>query len=166
MNERTDRETSIPTSGERKGNKSLREIMTANPSTVSPQDDIQKAARLMVECDCGALPVVGDDQKVAGMITDRDIVIRLIANGRNPLDAKVSDAMSSQTHTVRESDSIDQVFQAMREHQVRRLPVVNDRNEVIGIIAQADMALETRNDNKVGETVEQISRPDESRPGR
>lgn len=164
MNEQADLEASIPTSTERKGNKSLHEIMTANPSTVSPQDDIQKAARLMVECDCGALPVVGDDKRVVGMITDRDIVIRLIANGRNPLEAKVSDAMSSETRTALESDSIDQVFRTMREHQVRRIPVVNDQNEVIGIIAQADMALETRNDEKVGETVEQISRPEESRP--
>jgi CBS domain-containing protein len=166
MNERTDREASIPTNRERKGNKPIHEIMTANPSTVTPKDDIQKAARLMVECDCGALPVVGDDKKVTGMITDRDIVIRLVANGRNPLEAKVSDAMSSQIHTVRESDSIEQVFRTMRDHQVRRIPVVNDRDEVIGIIAQADMALETPSDKEVGETVEQISRPEESHPGR
>jgi CBS-domain-containing membrane protein len=166
MKERTDRESSIPTSAEGRGRKSLREIMTANPSTVSPQDDIQTAAKLMVECDCGALPVIGDDRKVTGMITDRDIVIRLIATGRNPMEAKVSDAMSSQTHTVRENDSIEKVFRMMRDHQVRRLPVVDDRNEVIGIVAQADLALETPSDAEVGETVEQISRPDESRPGR
>jgi CBS domain-containing protein len=166
MNERTDRESSIPTSGEGRGRKSLRDIMTANPSTVKPQDDIRKAARLMVECDCGALPVVGDDNKITGMITDRDIVIRLVANGRNPMEAKVSDAMTSQTHTVRENDSIEKVFRTMRDEQVRRLPVVNDRNEIVGIVAQADLALETPSDAEVGETVERISRPDESRPGR
>jgi CBS domain-containing protein len=166
MNERTDREASIPTNREGRGKKSLRDIMTANPSTVTPQDDIRQAAKLMVECDCGALPVIGDDRKVAGMITDRDIVIRLIASGRNPMEAKVRDAMTSQTHTVRENDSIEQVFRTMRDHQVRRLPVVNDRNEVIGIVAQADLALETPSDSEVGETVEQISRPEESRPGR
>lgn len=166
MNERTDREASIPTSREGRTKKALHEIMTANPSTVSPQDDIEKAARLMVECDCGALPVIGPDKKVAGMITDRDIVIRLIANGRNPLEAKVSDAMTSEAHSVRENEPLERVFAMMSERQVRRILVVDDKGEVVGIVAQADLALETSRDEAVGETVEQISRSNEPRPGR
>lgn len=163
MNERTDRESSIGTNRERSG-QSLRDVMTKNPATVTANDDIRQAARLMKENDCGSLPVV-DGNRVRGMITDRDIVIRLIAEGRNPVDAKVSDAMTSEAHSVRENESLDRVFRLMSQKQVRRVPVVNDRDELIGIVAQADIALEGRNDERVGETVERISEP-ENRPGR
>ncbi|HVR42803.1 MAG TPA: CBS domain-containing protein [Thermoanaerobaculia bacterium] len=162
-NTRTDRPLSTRTERETSGT-GVRELMTRNPQTVTEQDSLQKAAKLMVECDCGSLPVVGGDGRLRGMITDRDIVVRVVAQGRNPLDATVRHAMTSEVFSVRESDSVENVFRLMGEKQVRRVPVVGDDGAIVGIIAQADLALEARADEKVGETVERISEP-ERRPG-
>ena len=134
----------------------VREVMTPNPQTVTPNDDLQKVAKLMVESDCGALPVV-ENNKVSGIITDRDIVVRVIAQGKNPLQSRVSDAMSRGVQTVRDSDPLDRVMQVMSQHKVRRVPVVDDQNRVVGIVAQADLAMEARDESKVERTVEKIS---------
>src|SRR5688572_30127092 len=138
------------------GGQSVREVMTPNPQTVTPADNLQKVAKYMVDCDCGALPVVEGD-KVVGMITDRDIVIRVVANGRNPLEARVSDAMSTGVKTVKESDSLAGAMKVMAENKVRRVPVVNEQGKVVGIIAQADLATEAADENRVERTVEKIS---------
>lgn len=138
------------------GGQSVREIMTPNPQTVTPGDNLQKVAKYMVDCDCGSLPVVEGD-KVVGIITDRDIVVRIIANGRNPLEARVSDAMTKGVKTVKESDSLAAAMKLMGENKVRRVPVVNDQGKVVGIIAQADLATEATDENRVERTVEKIS---------
>ena len=135
---------------------SVRDVMTRNPQTVNENDSLQHVAQLMVQHDCGALPVV-QNNKVIGIVTDRDIVVRVLANGRNPLEAKVSDAMTSGAQSVHESDSLDQVMEIMSEHQVRRVPVLDDQDRVVGIIAQADIATEARDEDKVAKTVEEIS---------
>jgi CBS domain-containing protein len=138
------------------GPQTVRDVMTPNPETVNPGDRLQQAARRMVECDCGAIPVVEGD-KLVGIITDRDIVVRVIAEGRNPADVPVSEVMTREVACVRENDPLDRVMDLMSEHKVRRIPVVDEQNRVIGIVAQADLATEVNDEEKVARTVEEIS---------
>ena len=143
------------------GRKGLRDLMTRNPQCVSENDQIRKAAQYMVECDCGAIPVVSQDGKPVGIITDRDIVVRLIAKGSDVNSATVRDAMSSSLKFVRESDSIDDVRNVMSRHQVRRVPVVDAGEKIVGIVALADLANDSpqHGDHEVSlaQTVEEIS---------
>lgn len=143
------------------GTQKVRDIMTRNPECVMQQDDLQRVSKLMLQHDVGALPVVEsrENRKVIGMITDRDIVVRVIAEGKDVTRATVSDAMSSGVATVSENDSMDRVFSVMSEKKVRRVPVVDEQNQLVGIVAQADVALESRDQEKVIDTVEEISEP-------
>lgn len=162
-----DRETKVPSSRESgKSGRSLRDVMTSNPETIRGEEGLQKAARMMKDCDCGALPVVDDSGTLRGMVTDRDIVVRCVAEGKNPLDGSVKDVMTPNAHSVRENDTLDHVFRIMSEHQIRRVPVCDESGKVIGIVAQADLALDTADDREVGRTVERISEPerDKQRP--
>lgn len=136
----------------------VRDAMTRNPSTVTQDDTLRRAAELMVECDCGAIPVV-DGRRVIGIITDRDIVIRAVARGEDPQSIRVQEAMSEGIECVYEEDSVDRAFDLMSRHQIRRLPVLNANDELIGMLAQADLALDTGEEQRVGETVEEISEP-------
>ena len=164
MSKRDDREISVSSTREtNRGNRDLSSVMTRNPQCVTEQDSLQDVARLMLDCDCGALPVVGEDERLIGMITDRDIVVRVIAEGRDCSQATVRDAMTSQAHSVRENDSLESVFRIMRDNKVRRVPVVDENQRVIGIVAQADLALDTSRDREVGKTVEKISEPERPR---
>lgn len=138
-----------------------RDLMTRDPECVTREDSLQRAASLMRDRDVGALPVVSDtdSRRLVGIVTDRDIAIRHVAEGHNG-DCKVAEAMSSGTvATVREDEDDTRVMELMREHKVRRIPVVGDDDRVVGMIAQADIALESRNERKVEETVEKISEP-------
>jgi CBS domain-containing protein len=146
------------------GGEKARDVMTRNPASVNRTESLERAAQLMIECDCGAVPVVDDDgRKPVGMITDRDIVVRAVAKGRNPLDLTVRDCMTNELFTVREDDSIQKVFRTMSENKVRRVPVVDENGGLVGIVAQADIAIKAEDDRKVEKTVEQISRPDADR---
>ena len=117
-----------------------RELMTRDVATVHPDDPIERAARLMRECDCGALPVVNDTGRLIGMITDRDITIRLVARGRDPRSCRISDAMTRKTFACHEWDDVEDAMEAMAHHQVRRMPIIDDRDRVVGILSQADLA--------------------------
>lgn len=145
----------------------VRDVMTPDPDTVSRNDNLQQVAKLMLDCDCGSIPVVEND-KVIGIITDRDIVIRVVAQGKNPVTTKVSEAMTDGVQTVRENDSLDRVMSLMSEHQVRRVPVVDDQDRLVGIVAQADLATEAKDNRKVEKTIENISEKsgNEQRPRR
>ena len=132
------------------------EVMTRDVEVIMPSDTIQLAAKLMDDLGVGALPVC-DGERLVGMITDRDIVVRLIAEGKDPASAHVDDAMSKNVRSVREDAAIDEVLQVMRNAQVRRVPVVNNSNELVGIVSMADVASATRESGKVGDTVEKIS---------
>lgn len=136
------------------------EIMTADPQCVSPGDSVQQAARIMRDSDVGIVPVVdeGSERRLRGVITDRDIAVRCVAEGRDG-NCLVSDMMSNDLVTVRPDDDVRQVMERMKGEQVRRIPVVDDNNHLVGIIAQADLALDTGDDRKVGEVVEKISEP-------
>ena len=137
-----------------------REIMTRDPQCVGPSDSVQQAARIMRDADVGIVPVVeeGEDRRLRGVITDRDIAVRCVAEGRDG-NCRVSDLMSNDLVTVRPEDDVNQVMERMKSEQVRRIPVVDDNNQLVGIIAQADIALEGAGDRAVGDVVEKISEP-------
>lgn len=138
-----------------------RDVMTPNPKTVMETASLEEVARVMKESDTGVVPVCDNSKKVIGLVTDRDIVVRVIAEGKNVTQERVSTVMTKSVRTVREDDPVDTVFNIMSNEQVRRVPVVNERDEIVGIIAQADLATKTNKDRKVGQTVEEIS---EGRP--
>ncbi len=141
-----------------------REIMTANPACCTPDSTASEAARLMAECDCGVIPVVEDTQsmRLVGVVTDRDLAVRGLAEGRGA-DAKVRDLMSTDLYCCRPGDSLKDVERTMTERQVRRVPVVDENNCCVGIIAQADLARAAEeqqlNEREVARVIEKISEP-------
>ncbi len=138
-------------------NKSIRELMTSNPRTVDPSTPVVEAARTMKEEDVGPVPVVDGDTLV-GIITDRDIVLRVVAEGRDPQSTTVGDVASRELVTVDPQQGLDEALRLMAQHQVRRLPVCEEDGRLVGIVAQADVAREV-GDQKTGDVVEQISQP-------
>jgi CBS domain-containing protein len=137
------------------------DIMARNPRSVTPRTSIQEAARLMKSEDVGALPVVESDssRKLIGIVTDRDITIRAVADGRDIGSATVSDVMSKGTTTAKVSDSVDDVMEVMGREQVRRIPIVDERDELVGIVSQADVVRKASSDKQSERTVEKISEP-------
>lgn len=138
------------------GSRSARDVMTANPATVSEKDSIRDAARIMAREDTGVVPVV-DGRKVVGMVTDRDIVVRLIAEGKDPSSARVNECMTKSVRSVKEDTPITEILSVMSSAQIRRVPVVNASDELVGIVSIGDISTETNQDGKVGHAIEQIS---------
>ena len=136
--------------------KRIRDVMTTNPACVSAKDSIRDVAKIMVREDTGVVPVV-DGKKVIGMITDRDIVVRLVAEGKDPSSAKVNEAMTKNVRSVKEDSSVNDALQLMSTAQIRRVAVVNNNNEIVGIVSMKDIATESSDSGKVGKTVEKIS---------
>lgn len=132
----------------------ISEVMTPNPRTVGPDDDIQVAARIMREEDAGSVPVV-QDGRVIGMVTDRDIVVRAVADG--DFDCTVSDIASDDVVCAQPDMSTAAGMQLMGEHQVRRLPVVDSDDRLVGIVSLGDLAVKEGRDARTGETLEDIS---------
>ena len=137
------------------------EIMTKNPSTVTPDTKLTEAARLMKDEDIGIVPVVeaNGSKKLVGVVTDRDIAIRHVAAGHDSSDCPVREAMSSRLVTARPDDDIDAVMETMGREQVRRIPIVEERGSLVGMVSQADVVLEARDEKKAEEMVENISKP-------
>ena len=136
----------------------VQDLMTANPSCCTPETSLKDVAQMMVDCDCGAVPVVDGSKKPVGVVTDRDIVIRLVAEGRNPDSCCAADAMSKETVTVKGEASVDDAAKLMKDRQLRRLVVVDGDGCVCGVLAQADLARKA-GDRKTGDVVEKISEP-------
>jgi CBS domain-containing protein len=135
--------------------------MTQELEVVTPQDTLQRAARIMRDHDVGIVPVVDgrDGMRLTGVVTDRDITVRHVAEGHGP-ECRVEEAMSrKELITVRPDEDVGDVMQRMREAQVRRVPVIGDGGRLVGIIAQADLAVDYGDDSEVGRTVESISEP-------
>ena len=128
--------------------------MTSNPTTVGPTNTVAEAAQIMKAEDIGSLPIVEGD-KLVGVITDRDLAIRIVAEGRGT-DTTVGDIASKNVVTVDPEQSLEDAARLMAEHQVRRLPVVEEDGRLVGILAQADIA-QTGQDALTGDTVQQIS---------
>jgi CBS domain-containing protein len=136
--------------------KSVREAMTASVSSVSPSQSLADAAQVMKGENVGSVPVV-EEGRLAGIVTDRDIVTRAVAERRNPQDVRVEEIASHDLVTVEAQQDLDEALALMARHKVRRLPVLQE-GRLVGMLAQADVALEAK-EKKVGEMVEQISQP-------
>ena len=134
----------------------VRDVMTPNPASVSEKDSIKRVAEIMKREDAGVVPVV-DGKKVIGIITDRDIVVRLLAEGKDCGKASVNDVMSREVRAVKDNTPINEVLQLMSREQIRRVPVTNSNNELIGIVSIGDIASDSKEIVKVGRTVEEIS---------
>jgi CBS domain-containing protein len=117
------------------------EVMSRNVAAAHPQDSVERAARLMTDWDCGALPVVNDSGRLVGMITDRDITVRVVARGLDARNARVAQAMTCEAYACHGNDHVADCMRVMSRHQVRRIPVVDDVRRLVGIISQGDLAL-------------------------
>ncbi len=137
----------------------VKEIMTAAPATCSEDTPLQEIARTMVGRDCGSVPVVATSgTTLAGIITDRDMVVRAIAEGRNPLTLTARECMTTPAISIREDASLDDCTDLMEAKKIRRVPVVDASGSVIGIVAQADIA-RCASRKEAGELVRDVSTP-------
>jgi len=138
--------------------KSVRDAMTENPRSIGASASVVEAARLMRDEHIGSLPIT-DDEELVGMITDRDITTRVVAEAADPKMTSVGDVVSRDLISVEPDENLEEAVQLMASHQVRRLPVV-ENGRLVGIVAQADVALTLReNEQRTGELVEAISEP-------
>lgn len=138
---------------------SVADIMSTDVKTIEPQQSLRAAAQLMKQLDVGALPVC-DGSRLLGMLTDRDIALRAVAQGLAPDSACVSDVMTPDVAWCAEDDDTDTVMKQMGERQIRRLPVLDKSHRLVGIVALGDLA--TRQSKPVDETVREISEPGSS----
>jgi CBS domain-containing protein len=139
------------------------EVMTREPVCCEPADPISKAAEVMKREDVGSVPVVESAGRLVGIVTDRDIVVKVLADGRSVEHATVREAMTSNPVSCREDEDISRAVSLMEERQVRRMPVVGADGRLAGIIAQADIATRLNKDRTTGELVEAISESGDSR---
>jgi CBS domain-containing protein len=137
----------------------VRDVMTARPHCAAPDTPLSQVAELMEAEDVGAIPIL-DGEKLAGMITDRDIVVRAIARGKDPRGMPAREVWSRELVTVGPDHDLSDALQLMAQHQIRRLPVVDDGNQLVGMVSQADVALEAK-DKSVGGMLAEISKPPE-----
>ena len=137
--------------------KLARDVMTPDPACCSTNATLDEVAKLMVQNDCGEIPVLDTADRPVGVITDRDIVCRAVAEGKNPTGHTVETVMTHSVVTVRADAPIDDVLATMERHQIRRVPVVDDAGCCTGIIAQADLASEAP-PKQTGAFVREVSR--------
>jgi|SRR6266513_3395045 len=139
--------------------KQVKEIMTADPACCTPETSLQEVAQMMIDHDCGEVPVIGNKQTkiLAGVITDRDIVCRSIAKGLNPLELKVADCMSKPCVTVSSNMSLEDCCKILEGNQIRRVPVVNSDGSCCGIVSLADIALHAK--KNAAEILKEVSEP-------
>jgi CBS domain-containing protein len=134
-----------------------RDVMTPEPACCSPTTTLDEVAKLMAHNDCGEIPVVGPSDQIVGVITDRDIVCRVVAEGKNPTAYTAESCMSGSVVTVRADMPLEQVVNTMEAHQIRRVPVVDEKDSCIGIISQADVS-RAAGSRDVAELVREVSR--------
>jgi CBS domain-containing protein len=136
--------------------KTVSDAMTSNPCTIDADKDVTYAAKMLKDENVGVAPIVDGDQLV-GVLTDRDIAVKVVAEGKDPKTTRVREVASTNVVTVDPQQNLDEALRLMAKHQVRRLPVVEEDGKVVGILAQADVAL-AGDDAKTGQVVEEISR--------
>ena len=138
--------------------KKARDIMTPDPECVGENDSVLDAAKRLAELDVGSMPICGEDDRLKGMITDRDIVVKVLAQGKDPATVRTGEvgAGDGKTITIGADDPMEEALRTMVEHQVRRLPVI-DGNRLVGIISQADVARSV-DAERVGDLVEALSK--------
>jgi len=132
-----------------------REIMTGGTECVGESETLAEAARKMSDLDVGALPICGEDNRLKGMLTDRDIVVKAIAQGKEPGEVKAGELGEGKPVTIGADDSVEEALQTMTDHKVRRLPVI-DGHDLVGVVSQADIATNL-SDEETGALVEAIS---------
>jgi CBS domain-containing protein len=143
----------------------VRDVMTENPAVCTRTTRLVDVARKMVDCDCGEIPIVDSDTALRpiGVVTDRDIVCRMVAEGRNPADHSAGDCMTSPVATVTPETSLDDCVTVMEERQIRRVPVVDDRGRLVGIVAQSDIARKGSR-TLTSDLVREVSQPQPASP--
>lgn len=143
--------------------KQCKEIMTKNPVCCLPNASVAQAAKLMQSGNIGSIPVVDNEQtqKLVGIVTDRDLALKIIAEGRDAASTKVEAVMTHKVVTCHADDDLQKALDAMAEHQLRRIPVVDNDNRIVGIIAQADVATRAGQPEKTAEVVTEISQVSE-----
>jgi len=137
--------------------KSVQDVMTSNPTGIDAGSSVVEAARIMKQEDVGIVPIV-EDGRLVGTVTDRDIAVRVVAEGKDPQSVSVRELASTDLVTIDPQQDLDEALRLMASHQVRRLPVVEKDGRLVGIVAQADVAREA-DDKKTGDLVENISQP-------
>ena len=136
----------------------INEVMTERPRAVTPQTSVREAARMMEEEDIGSLPVVEEGVRLVGIVTDRDVALRVVGGGLDPEATSVGEVASAEVVTLTPDDDLDEALGLMARAQVRRLPIVVRDNELVGMLAQADVARAGK-EKTTGEVVEAISQP-------
>ena len=134
------------------------EVMTERPRAVTPETPVREVARLMEEEDVGSLPVVDEGARLVGIVTDRDVAVRVVGAGLDPEATRVGEVASADVMTLGPDDDLDEALGLMARAKVRRLPIVVRENELVGMLAQADIA-RTSKEKSTGEVVEAISQP-------
>jgi CBS domain-containing protein len=135
--------------------KTARDVMSSDAQCIGENDTVLDAAKRLSELDVGSMPICGEDDRLKGMLTDRDIVIKVLAQGKDPASTTAGDLAQGKPVTIGADDSVDEALDVMKEHRVRRLPVI-DGHDLVGIVSQADIAREI-DEKKVGDLVEAIS---------
>ena len=138
------------------GKKQISELMSANPCAIEADKPVAYAAKMMKDEDVGLAPIV-EGERLVGTLTDRDIAIRVVAEGKDPEQTTVREIASTNIVTIDPQQDLDEALRLMAKHQVRRLPVVEEDGKLIGVVAQADVARHS-SDKKTGELVEEISK--------
>jgi CBS domain-containing protein len=133
----------------------VREVMSSDCECINSNETVLHAAKKLKELNVGAMPICGEDDRLKGMLTDRDIVVKVLAEGRDPASTTAGELGEGKPVTIGADDSIDEALRTMSEHKVRRLPVI-DGHDLVGIVAQADIARNV-DEEQVGDMVEAIS---------
>jgi CBS domain-containing protein len=135
------------------------ELMTPSPTCCQPGHTVVEVAEIMKREDVGLIPVVDERNKLIGVLTDRDIVMKVVADGRDARGTAVSEVMTTEPASCQEQDLVETVLQQMAAHQVRRMPIVDGAGTIVGIVSQADVATRLANPRDTGEVVQAISEP-------
>lgn len=134
-------------------------VMTRGAECVHPTDSLQEVAQKMRNMDVGPLPVCGDNDRLVGMITDRDITVRAVADGCDPRSTTVKDVMTPEVVYCFDDQDVQEAARLMKENQIRRLVVLNRDKRLVGIVSLGDLAVETGDEKLVGQTLEEVSLP-------
>ena len=139
--------------------KQCSEVMTKNPVCCLPDDTVSTVAKLMKSEDIGPVPIIENEQtrKLVGIVTDRDLALKVVANGRDPKSTKAEEVMTREVVTCRAEDDLQNALDAMSGHKLRRIPVIDNNNRIVGIIAQADVATRVDQPEKTAAMVKEIS---------
>jgi CBS domain-containing protein len=135
--------------------KTAREVMTGGAECIGENETVVEAAKKMAQLDVGVLPICGEDDRLKGMLTDRDIAVKVLAEDKEPSSTKAGELGEGKPVTIGADDSVEEALRTMKEHKVRRLPVI-DGHDLVGIVSQGDLATEI-SEEQVGDLVEAIS---------